>query len=184
MTLLPAAKAEARVTFDLDSNVLWIDGSTSTESWRRIKEVLDENKPKYIMMEGPGGDFYAGLAIGNLIKGYHVVITGRCVSSCAISAMSASEVSFLNEAALLFHGPFITSVPITVTLEEYSSFIVGGWIDLVVYMNKNGVSTSFVRFLSTNTSTCKLAVVQTQEELDMLKEDQYPNLTYADFCQK
>ena len=182
MTLLIPVSAQAKVTYDKESNVLWIDGETTRKSRTEIEKVLTDNNPKFIMMQGPGGDFYSGLAIGYMLENYHVVITGQCASACAASALGARQISFLNKAQLMFHGPFVKMVPINFTFEEYSLYIVKAWIDFDIYLNNMGVSSQFTKHMSRNSNYCKLTIVETQEQLKMIKEDRYPSLPNRDFC--
>ena len=156
----------------VEGNRLYVDGTTSQGQMYNVAKNLNDNPDiKWVVMSGPGGDYYAGIMIGRILKQKDVRVlipTGKqCVSACAMAAMGGKEVWVSGE--LWFHRPFLRAVdamrPLDLTIGR--SMVAGA--DLVIYLTEMGFNTVFPRQVLTASGPCKFLVVNSRKRLEGVK---------------
>ncbi|TMN70059.1 hypothetical protein CWB85_16305 [Pseudoalteromonas sp. S1727] len=91
-----------------DSTIEFI-GSTNEVNLEKLKELLEKHPKDYKTLEinSGGGDVFAGMEIGKLVKEYHlkVVVKGQCASSCANYIATASHYVLVTKNSIIgWHG--------------------------------------------------------------------------------
>ena len=158
------------VTYDNLTHTVTISGTTTQKQAIALYNTLEDKTVTNIIMHGPGGDFYAGLRMGEMIAKAKVTVIipeGKsCVSACSFMALAGERI--ILDGALEFHAPYFSRVPTAVTILEITQRFGVGYVDMASYLVKHGYSTQFARKLLKDTSPCKFIVVDTQKGIDDL----------------
>lgn len=158
--MLAPLGAYADVTYHEPTKSIVFDSATSTTSAAQFHNLIQQHQPTTVYLSGPGGDAYAGLYMGRLIKEHQlrvVVPEGkRCVSACAMSAMATPQL--LNDGEMLFHRAYLPYVPTTVSIDKINQEV-GKWnFEFVKYLIEIGYPLEFGRALNNLTSPCVFLV--------------------------
>ncbi|WP_301101051.1 rhodanese-like domain-containing protein [Propionivibrio sp.] len=103
------------MTIEVHGNSIYATGRIGDE-FVKFKEVLAQPSiERVVLVNSPGGDLWAGMQVGNLIreKGVKTVIAGYCMSACSIMFMGGKERSFSDafrptQTYIGIHGPHDT----------------------------------------------------------------------------
>jgi hypothetical protein len=154
------------VHFDEANAVLTLRGPTTKDMSAKVHSIMVKHEVLVVNMAGPGGHYYAGLNIGNLIakEGSAVIVPKglECVSACAFAAMATKEKLVIN-GALLFHLPYTQGVSTVKTIQEVQQEAGLVYFDMVAYVARHGYPVYFARELLAQTSPCKFVYVKDAE---------------------
>jgi len=95
---------------DRRCNTATVTGDISADTFVKLRSCLArsvEPKKKFVIINSPGGDLAAALALGILIQRHNwdVEIVDTCASACADFIFPAGKTKYLNrQTMLLFHG--------------------------------------------------------------------------------
>jgi hypothetical protein len=158
------------VVYDSVTKTVTISGTTTRRQSIALFKIMQEKTVTTVIMYGPGGDFYAGLRMGNMIQNAGAIVIipeGKsCVSACSFMALAGSRI--ILDGKLEFHAPYFTSVPTGVTILDIAQKLGEGYIDMARYLIKNGYSAHFALKLLKDTSPCKFIVIDEQVGIDDL----------------
>ena len=153
------------VHWNSDDGVLTLRGPTTKHMSTEVQVIMTKEDVLVVNMAGPGGEYYPGLHIGNLIKkeGSAVIIPEgqECVSACAFAAI-AGEKLIIN-GALLFHLPYTQGVGTVKTIQQIQQEAGLVYFDMVAYIARQGYPIYFARELLAQTSPCKFVYVKDGE---------------------
>ena len=176
-SLVMATSASAAVSYDEVSHTLKVTGTTTTAQVNAAYMQMREHDVLTVELAGPGGEYYAGLALGKMIQreGATVLIreNTECVSACAFAALGGDKV--VVDGELKFHVPFMTLVPTGVTILEITQKFGSGYLDMPMYLVDVGVTINFANQLMKDTNQCKFFVVTDGVEIDKLKDIESAN---------
>lgn len=168
--LLLPLQAQAAVTV-VNDNVLYISGQTTTLQAARVTAALESFDIDRVVIQGPGGDFFAGLTIGHAIarEGAVVqVLTGtRCISACAFSAMGGRRLMIGGE--LLFHRPFLRYVDTSETIDRTVQRSEAVGVVMAAYGLNMGYDVRFIYDIARHTSPCQFIVIGSPRELEQFR---------------
>jgi hypothetical protein len=163
--------ATAGVRYDETSHTMTIGGKIEEATTLMVRTIFAGYEVHRIVMDGPGGLFLQGLAIGRAIRaeGASVVIQAGtdCSSSCAMAAMGSKRV--IVQGRLTLHRPYIMSVPSTVSPDEYAGVIGRAYMEMADFLIEMGYSMSLAKAIVRSTSPCKFLVIGSTSTLDMLR---------------
>jgi hypothetical protein len=169
--------ASAAVEYDPESHKMTITGDTTQYQINAAYAVLKDNEVVTVEMSGPGGNYYAGLSLGRMLKreGVTVIIKegSTCVSACAFAALGGDRL--LVDGALWFHVPYLTGTPTNRTVLEIAQYFGLGYLDMPVYLADVGVTINFANVLMKDTSECKFYVIKDGAEIVKLKNTEKVN---------
>ena len=158
------------VQYEPLTHTVVISGTTTSKQSIALYNVLKNKTVVNIIMYGPGGDFYAGLRMGEMIAraGVTVIIPeGKsCVSACSFMALAGERIVL--DGKLEFHAPYFSSVPTGVSILDIAQRFGVGYVDMTTYLVKHGYTTQFARMLLKDTSPCKFIVITEQKGIDDL----------------
>lgn len=183
--LLTATVASADVSYNEDTKSLTISGPTSSLQSVMAKRAFANNEIDTVYMWGPGGEFYAGLGIGRMIRDANVrviVPTGKeCVSACAFAALGSGEI--IADGVLLFHRPYFKSVPTIATTEQIAAAFGLGYVDMTAYLVEmmGDVGFSASKAILELTSPCSF-IATVGDEVVLFREGYYQVLPIVDKC--
>jgi len=167
-----AVPAVAGVKYDTDNHILTIDGMTTSYQQSQVFDIFQENEVTTVVLSGPGGDYYAGLAIGRYLReeGARAIIPAgkECVSACAFAMLGADEIHI--DGKVMFHRPFTMATPSMVTVEAIAAKYGAAYIDGAVYLMEQGVSAKFMHQILRNTTPCKFMVVTDESGIADLRK--------------
>jgi len=166
--IFAASLAQAAVTYDEDTHTMRITGVTDIYMLSDVQKMLAAHDVDTIYMKGPGGDYYAGLSIGRAIQkeGSRVIVArgDECVSACAFAALGGADVFV--DGVLLFHKPYVTSVPAHATIDEMSAQYGVVYLDMAQYLVEVGSDMKFAKRLLKQTNYCKFLQVNSKNGMD------------------
>jgi len=170
--LIPTA-ATAGVDFNQQDNTLTISGPTTGWQAIQVAALVSTGKVQRVIMWGDGGDYYAGLTIGRLLKEVNplVIIPGgkRCVSACAFGALGGKFV--VVNGTMWFHRPYLTQVSTHFGIEEIAGQFGKAYIDAVDFVVRMGYPIDFARNIINDTSPCKYMVIERTDQLRSMRGD-------------
>jgi len=175
------------IKWDEESLTVKLIGPTTEFRRLLLIDVFAEHNVSTIVMYGPGGNFYTGLLIGEMIReeGATVIIPNgkECISACAFSALGASKL--IVEGDLLFHRPYRTNISTFVPIEEVMAEGGRVYLDMAYYIMDMGYSFYFAKSLIWDTSPCKFIKIQDLSKLrvDILKQPDV-KFSYDDKCKE
>lgn len=153
------------VHWNADDSVLTLRGPTTKDMASKVHKIMVAEDVLVVNMAGPGGHYYAGLNIGNLIakEGSAVIIPEgqECVSACAFAAMATDKL--IINGALLFHLPYTQGVSTAKTIQEIQQEAGLVYFDMIAYVIRQGYPVYFARELLAQTSPCKFVYVKDAE---------------------
>tara|TARA_R110001606_G_scaffold145068_2_gene284520 strand:+ start:6802 stop:7401 length:600 start_codon:yes stop_codon:yes gene_type:complete len=166
-----ATPVAAGVVFDNATKNLVITGRTTNLQASKIYRIMKDNDVMTVTISGNGGEYYAGLRIGRLIRneGSVVIIPAgtRAVSAAAFAALGADKI--LVDGELWFHTPYLTAVPTNATILEITQMFGRAYVDMTTYLISVGIPTSFAHDLLVRTSPKKFVVVDDGAQIDRIR---------------
>ena len=171
ITLAVASPAVADVVYDETTKNLEVSGMTTNFQATAVYRYMRDNDVLSVTLSGNGGEYYAGLRLGRLIRkeGAVVIIpTGTtCVSACAFAALGGDKI--IVDGELWFHAPFLMGVPTNVTILEITQMFGRGYVDMATYLINVGIPTSFARDILVQTTTEKFIVIDDGYQIDRMR---------------
>lgn len=159
------------VKYEEETHTLSITGYTTRSQVMAAMFMFKKHEVSTVILWGNGGNFYAGLVLGRLIRneGATVVIPkGRnCISACASAALGGERI--ILDGVLLFHRPYLSIMRFNTTIEDHAGRTGIAYIDLTVYLLEMGYVMEFVRLQITDTSPCKFLRIDDSKVLERLK---------------
>lgn len=172
MLLLPLS-ATAGVSYNKEEKVVTLFGSTTSSQWVLLNNILAANEVRGLKMFGPGGDYYAGLALGRLINKHDLTVTIpedlKCVSACAFAVLGSPKVYI--DGQILIHRGFFKYVPTMSTLDEFARRNSIGHHDGTKYLIEVGFTFNFAKAVIADTSPCKFLVIEDSKFLEQLRSE-------------
>jgi hypothetical protein len=191
LTFTSATLASANnygVVFDESTGVLTVHGTTTQNQVAKARYYFITKDVLVVSMHGRGGDYYAGLSLGNLIskeESLVIIPEGKeCISACAFAAIGSDKITL--NGSLLFHVPYTRAYGTNYTLQEISQEVGVVYVDMAAYLLRQGFSIHFAREILASTSPCKFIVVTDGESLlnskgSLVKPNSYKRTT-VDRC--
>ncbi len=171
IVLALATPAVADVVYDDATKNLVVTGQTTNFQASKIYRIMKDNDVITVTISGNGGDYYAGLRIGRLIKneGSAVIIPAgkKAVSAAAFAALGGSRV--VVDGELWFHTPYLKFVPTNATILEITQMFGRAYVDMSSYLAMMGVPMSFGHDLLVRTTTSKFVVIDDGEQIDRMR---------------
>lgn len=171
ITLAVASPAAALVVYDETTKNLAVSGATTNYQAAAVYRYMRDNDVLSVTLSGNGGEYYAGLRLGGLIKaeGSTVIIPAgtTCVSSCAFAALGADKI--IVDGELWFHAPFLMAVPTNVSILEITQMFGRAYVDMVTYLISMGIPTSFGYDIMVQTTTGKFIVIDDGYQIDRMR---------------
>ena len=175
--LIAATNAFAGVNYDPVTRSLEVSGYTTMRQVQAANLEMRSNEVLTVILSGPGGDYYAGLALGRAIRkeGANVIIpeNSTCVSSCAFASLGGERV--IVDGELWFHAPYLTMAPTTVTILDITHKFGIAYLDLSVYFSEQSISILLANDIIRRTANCKFIVVDSGEEITKLRSGEFPH---------
>jgi hypothetical protein len=172
ITTLIVSTAYADVTYNKDTHTVSISGYTTHEQADKLYHIFKDNEVAVAILSGPGGDYYAGLKMGNMIANEKLTVIVKertaCISACAFMALAGEKI--VVDGSVWFHAPYFSQAPTDVTMLQLAHKFGEGYIDMATYLLKRGTSIYFARQIITQTSKCKFIVMTGGEALMDLKK--------------
>jgi len=176
-SLAMTTAASAAVEYDPEAHKMTVTGNTTQYQVNAAYAVLKDNDVVTVEMSGPGGDYYAGLYLGRMLKkeGVTIIIKegSTCVSACAFAALGGDRL--IVDGALWFHVPFLTGIPTNKTVLEIAQYFGIGYLEMPMYFADIGVTINFANVLMKRTSECKFYVIEDGAEASKLKNTEKVN---------
>jgi len=171
ITSLTMGTAYADVTYNEETHTVSISGYTNHEQADKLYQIFKKHEVATAVLSGPGGDYYAGLKMGNMIANEKVTVIVRerttCVSACAFMALAGERI--IVEGRVMFHAPYFQQAPTDVTLLQLAHKFGEGYIDMATYLLRRGSSIYFARQIVTQTTYCKFIAIDSGEAMMDLK---------------
>jgi len=171
ITSLIVSTAYADVTYNKDTHTVSISGYTTHEQADKLYQIFKNNEVATAVLSGPGGDYYAGLKMGDMIadEGVTVIVKERteCTSACAFMALAGENI--IVDGIVLFHAPYFSQAPTDVTMLQLAHKFGEGYIDMATYLLRRGASIYFSRQIITQTSYCRFLALDSGEAMMELK---------------
>jgi hypothetical protein len=175
--LITATAASAGVNYDPVTRSLEVSGYTTMRQVQAANLEMRSNEVLTVILSGPGGDYYAGLALGRAIRkeGANVIIpeNSTCVSACAFAALGGERV--IVDGELWFHAPYLTMAPTNVTILDITHKFGIAYLDMSAYLSEQSISILLANDIIRRTSTCKFIVVDSGEEITKLRSGEFPH---------
>jgi len=170
LSLLPLT-SWAGVSYDEETKTATVSGATTSDQWVELNRVLASKEVRGLTMFGPGGDYYAGLALGRLIAEHNLVVTVpagmKCTSACAFAALASPKVYV--DGSLLLHRGYFRGVSTMITLDEFARLNSVGHHDGTKYLIEMGYTFNFAKMVIADTSPCKFIVVDSSAFAEQLR---------------
>jgi len=171
ITSLIVSTAYADITYNKDTHTVSMSGYTTHEQADKLYQILKKNEVATAVLSGPGGDYYAGLKMGDMLarEGLTVIVKENttCISACAFMALAGEKI--IVDGKVMFHAPYFSQAPTDVTLLELAQKSGEGYIDMARYLLNRGSSIYFARQIITQTSKCKFIAVDSGEAMMDIK---------------
>jgi len=176
LTITSATLASASVVYDEATKNLVVSGTTTSYQSLAVWRIMRDNDVLSVTLSGNGGEYYAGLSLGESIEkeGSVVIIpVGKtCVSACAFAALGADRI--IVDGELWFHTPYLTLVPTNVTILEITQMFGRAYIDMASYLVSKGIPTSFGHDLLVQTTTDKFIVIDDGYQIERMRATEVP----------
>jgi len=171
ITSLIVSTAYADVTYNKDTHTVSISGYTNHEQADKLYQILKNNEVAVAVMSGPGGDYYAGLKMGQMIANEKLTVIVKerteCISACAFMALAGENI--IVDGRVMFHAPYFQQAPTDVTLLQLAHKFGEGYIDMATYLLRRGSSIYFARQIITQTTFCKFIAIDSGEAMMDIK---------------
>lgn len=135
--------------YDVIGYDYWTGGGITS---KMVNSVLRKNKGKAVTVNinSPGGDYFEGVAIYNLLKEHdgdvEINIIGIAASAASIIAMAGNDIKIAENGFLMIHNAWTVSVgnkhdmrSTADTLDQFDNSMIG------VYSKKTGISEDEIR---------------------------------------
>lgn len=176
LALAAISPAAALVVYDETTKSLAVSGSTTNYQVTEVYRYMRNNDVLSVTLSGDGGEYYAGLRLGRLIKaeGSAVIISAGsiCVSACAFAALGSDKV--IVDGELWYHAPYLTLVPTNVTILEITQMFGRAYVDMASYLVSVGVPVSFGHDLLVQTTTNKFIVIDDGYQIERMRATEVP----------
>lgn len=163
--------AYADVTYTKDNHTVSISGYTTHEQADKLYQILKNNEVTTAFLSGPGGDYYAGLKMGDMLanEGLTTIVKKgtECTSACAFMALAGDNI--VVDGVVLFHAPYFSQAPTHVSMLQLAQKFGEGYMDMANYLVRRGTSLYFARQIITQTNPCKFLSVYSGEAMMDLK---------------
>ena len=170
LTLL-STPAAAAVVYDDTTKSLVVSGPTTSYQVGKVYKAMRDSDVLTVTLSGNGGDYYAGLRLGVLIReeGSVVIIPSgaTCVSACAFAALGSDKV--IIDGELWFHTPYLNSVPTSKTILEIAQMFGRAYVDMTSYLARMDIPMSFGHDLLVRTTTSKFVVIDDGLQIDRMR---------------
>lgn len=187
--LFIAGSASAALKYEPDYKTVHIFSTTDDYTAIALKNLLLKEDVLLAVLDGPGGSAPAGLYIGRLLHQYDVDVLipkGKtCASACALAAMGGKRI--IVDGELWFHGPFLQTIPINKSPQDYGSVLSAFNIEVGMYLQSVGVNLAFYKLVLQKSSLCAFFVVDDEEIVNEIKNGEplsIPILVDDSFCTK
>lgn len=171
ITLAVASPAAALVVYDETTKNLAVSGTTTNYQASAVYRYMRDNDVLSVTLSGNGGEYYAGIRLGRLIKaeGSTVIIPAEktCVSACAFAALGGDKI--IVDGELWFHAPYLTLVPTNVSILEITQMFGRAYVDMSIYLARVGVPMSFGYDILVQTTTGKFIVIDDGYQIDRMR---------------
>ena len=175
ITSLIVSTAYADVTYNEATHTVSISGYTTHEQADKLYQILKNNEVAVAVLSGPGGDYYAGLKMGDMLakEGLTVIVKERteCISACAFMALAGKDI--IVDGAVMFHAPYFQQAPTDVTMLQLAQKFGEGYMDMANYLVRRGASLYFARQIITQTSYCRFLLVDSGEAMMDIKSAEH-----------
>jgi hypothetical protein len=176
LTITSATVASAAVLWDDNTKTMTISGQTTMYQASQVYRVNKSNEVLNVIMHGQGGNYYAGLRIGRMIKaeGSNVIIPPgkQCVSACAFAALGGNKV--IVDGELWFHAPYLSEITTMATILQITQNFGVAYNDMSKYLLEVGVTIDFATTLLKKTTPSKFIVINDTVQLRKLYETETP----------
>jgi hypothetical protein len=176
LTITSATVASAAVLWDDNTKTMTISGQTTMYQASQVYRVNKSNEVLNVVMHGQGGNYYAGLRIGRMIKaeGSNVIIPPgkQCVSACAFAALGGNKV--IVDGELWFHAPYLSEITTMATILQITQNFGVAYNDMSKYLLEVGVTIDFATTLLKKTTPSKFIVINDTVQLRKLYETETP----------
>jgi hypothetical protein len=176
LTITSATVASAAVLWDDTTKTMTITGQTTMYQASQVYRVNKSNEVLNVVMHGQGGNYYAGLRIGRMIKaeGSNVIIPlgKQCVSACAFAALGGNKV--IVDGELWFHAPYLSEITTMATILQITQNFGVAYNDMSKYLLEVGVTIDFATTLLKKTTPSKFIVINDTVQLRKLYETETP----------
>jgi hypothetical protein len=176
LTITSATVASAAVLWDDNTKTMTISGQTTMYQASQVYRVNKSNEVLNVVMHGQGGNYYAGLRIGRMIKaeGSNVIIPlgKQCVSACAFAALGGNKV--IVDGELWFHAPYLSEITTMATILQITQNFGVAYNDMSKYLLEVGVTIDFATTLLKKTTPSKFIVINDTVQLRKLYETETP----------
>jgi hypothetical protein len=176
LTITSATVASAAVLWDDNTKTMTISGQTTMYQASQVYRVNKSNEVLNVIMHGQGGNYYAGLRIGRMIKaeGSNVIIPlgKQCVSACAFAALGGNKV--IVDGELWFHAPYLSEITTMATILQITQNFGVAYNDMSKYLLEVGVTIDFATTLLKKTTPSKFIVINDTVQLRKLYETETP----------
>ena len=166
-----ATPATSAVIYDEATKSLEVTGVTTNYQANKVYKAMKDKDVLPIALSGAGGNYYAGLRIGALIKdeGSIVIIPlgTTCVSACAFAALGGDKV--IIDGELWFHTPYLSNVPTDKTLLEIAQMFGRAYVDMTSYLARMDIPMSFGHDLLVRTTRSKFVVIDDGGQIDRMR---------------
>jgi|TARA_R110000851_G_scaffold130962_1_gene264689 hypothetical protein len=166
-----ATPATSAVIYDEATKSLEVTGVTTNYQANKVYKAMKDKDVLTIALSGAGGNYYAGLRIGALIKdeGSIVIIPlgTTCVSACAFAALGGDKV--IIDGELWFHTPYLSNVPTDKTLLEIAQMFGRAYVDMTSYLARMDIPMSFGHDLLVRTTRSKFVVIDDGGQIDRMR---------------
>lgn len=158
-----------------DNDVLYVTGATTKWQVTQAVGILSKHYIKRVVLFGPGGDFFGGLALGQAIKKEGAVVqiptNTRCVSACAFAAMGGYNILVGGE--LWFHHAYRPMYEGDASLEEInkSGQIIG--MTTLYYGYLQDIPASFMWEVVATTSSCKFLIIDNTKSMRTIMDGKF-----------
>jgi hypothetical protein len=139
-----STRASATVTTSVAGiAIISIDGEILPQDVTAVEQSISKNRIKEVWLNSTGGDAFAAMAIGRMIRKNwiraHVLPFGKCFSSCALVYIAGVE--RLNMGTIGLHRPYLAGPPLT---EAQLSEAVPKMLSAIrFYVTEMGISDEF-----------------------------------------
>tara|TARA_R110000851_G_C13047726_1_gene562755 strand:- start:1013 stop:1618 length:606 start_codon:yes stop_codon:yes gene_type:complete len=168
---LLSTPASAAVMYDETTKSLVVSGTTTNYQANKVYKVMKDKDVLTITLSGAGGNYYAGLRLGVLIReeGSIVIIPSgtTCVSACAFAALGGDKV--IIDGELWFHTPYLNSVPTSKTILEIAQMFGRAYVDMTSYLARMDIPMSFGHDLLVRTTISKFVVIDDGLQIDRMR---------------
>ena len=166
-----ASVSSAGVVYNPTSKSLTVTGQTTNSQATKVYRYMKTHDVLSVSLSGPGGNYYAGLRLGRLIRaeGSTVIIPvdTLCVSACAFAALGSDRV--IVDGQLWFHAPYLTAVPTSASILEITQMFGRAYLDMASYLISVDVPVNFAHDILVRTTTSKFIVIDDGLQIDRIR---------------